>query len=133
MNVADVMSTQVVTIDMDDRLTKVKEILDNTHFHHLLVMEGDILQGIISDRDLLRCLSPFLNTSSESLKDKNTIYQRAHQIMTRSPLTITPDISIKQALHLMIEYKIGCLPVIKGHELQGIFTWTDGVLALLKV
>ncbi|WP_413699992.1 CBS domain-containing protein [Psychromonas sp. KJ10-10] len=62
MNVAEVMTTRVVCVDMDDRLTIVKDILDKAPFRHLLVTEDKQLQGIISDRDLLRCLSPFIGT-----------------------------------------------------------------------
>jgi len=131
MNVSDVMTTRVATVDMDDRLTVVKEILDCAPFRHLLVIEDNQLQGVISDRDLLRCLSPFLGTPAESAHDKTTINQRAHQIMTRSPITINPKLSIHDALVLMLDNKIGCLPVLENGVIKGIFTWHDGVRALL--
>ena len=132
MNVLDVMSTRVVSVDMDDRLDVVKDILDKALFRHLLVTEDNKLQGVISDRDLLRCLSPFLGTSAESSRDIYTINQRAHQIMTRSPTTVSPELSIDAALVLMLDLNIGCLPVLKEDEIIGIFTWHDGVRALLN-
>lgn len=131
MKVLEVMTTRVVKVDMDDRLTVVKEILDNAPFHHLLVVEDEKLQGVISDRDLLRCLSPFIGTDAESVKDKNTINQRAHQIMTRSPLTIGSEVSIRDALTLMLKYTVSCLPVVEAGKIVGIFTLHDGLRVLL--
>ena len=132
MKVCDVMATRVVTVEMDDRLSVVKNILDHASFKHLLVVEDGQLQGIISERDLLRCLSPFLGTNAESTRDKATINQRAHQIMTRSPIVIGPQRSVRDALAIMLKHKIGCLPVLDNAEIKGIFTWHDGVRALLE-
>ena len=132
MNVYDVMTARVVTVEMDDRLTVVKEILDKAPFRHLLVIEDKQLQGVISDRDLLRSLSPFLGTDAESVHDTHTINQRAHQIMTRSPVTIKPEMPIDAALMLMLDNNIGCLPVLQEGRIIGIFTWHDGVRALLS-
>lgn len=132
MKVCDVMTTRVVTVEMDDRLTVVKEILDKAPFRHLLVVENEQLQGVISDRDLLRSLSPFLGTDAESVHDAHTINQRAHQIMTRSPTTISPELSIDAALTIMLNSNIGCLPVQLEDKMIGIFTWHDGVRALLS-
>ena len=131
MKVSEVMTTRVVSVEMDDRLTVVKEILDCVSFHHLLVVEGEQLQGIISERDLLRCLSPFLGTEAESVRDTKTIAQRAHQVMSRSPVTVSGDITIRSALTLMLEHNIGCLPVLENGNIEGIFTLHDGLRALL--
>jgi acetoin utilization protein AcuB len=131
MKVSDVMTTRVVSVDMDDRLLIVKEILDQAPFRHVLVVEDEQLQGIISDRDLLRCLSPFIGTEAESVRDKKTIEQRAHQAMTRSPITIQGEMNIHDALTLMLEHHIGCLPIIENEKIIGIFTLHDGIKALL--
>lgn len=131
MNVCDVMTTRVVTVDMDDRLSVAKDILDSVSFRHLLVTEDEQLQGIISEQDLLRSLSPFLGTAAEMTRDTVTIHQRVHQIMSRSPITIKPDASIQDALEVMLNNNIGCLPVLESDQIQGIFTWHDGVRALL--
>ncbi|WP_022941381.1 CBS domain-containing protein [Psychromonas hadalis] len=131
MKVFEVMTTRVVTIEMDDRLTVVKEILDQAPFRHLLVIEDEQLQGVISDRDLLRCLSPFIGTDAESVRDKNTINQRAHQVMTRSPVTANSEITIRDALTLMLAHNIGCLPIVDDGKIEGIFTLHDGLRALL--
>ena len=131
MKVFNAMTKRVVKVDMDDRLTLIKEILDNTPFHHLLVVEEDKLQGVISERDLLRCLSPFIGTDTESVRDQNTINQRAHQVMTRSPITLESNAAIDDALRLMLKHDIGCLPIVDDDNVVGIFTLHDGVRFLL--
>jgi CBS domain-containing protein len=53
------MSTRAVTVTMDDSLARARELFNEHHFHHLLVVQGPILLlGIISDRDLLKAVSP---------------------------------------------------------------------------
>ncbi len=61
MVMGDIMTARVVTVEMDDRLEVVKEIFDTMRFHHLLVVdEHKKLSGVVSDRDLLRALSPYV-------------------------------------------------------------------------
>ena len=131
MKVSEVMTSEVIKVDMDDRLTVVKDILDSAPFRHLLVVEDEELQGVISDRDMLRCLSPFIGTEAESVRDTKTIDQRAHQVMTRSPLTVESSLSVREALLVMLEHSIGCLPIVDDGNIVGIFTLHDGLRALL--
>jgi acetoin utilization protein AcuB len=63
MKLGEIMSTRVVTVEFDDSLATVKEIFDSLRFHHLLVVGSDRkLCGVISDRDLLRAISPYVGT-----------------------------------------------------------------------
>ena len=69
MKVQDIMSKRVVTVELDDRLHVVKTIFDTTRFHHLLVIDDDgSLYGVVSDRDLLRALSPFIGSTVETAR-----------------------------------------------------------------
>lgn len=119
------MSTRVVTIEMDDRLSVAKEIFENAPFHHLLVIEDDELQGVLSERDYLRALSPNIGNINETERDSETLQRRAHQVMSRNPITIAPHKTLKEASRLMLEHDIGSLPVLKRGEIVGIITWKD--------
>jgi len=132
MKVVEAMTSRVVTVTMDDRIPVLQNILSQAGFHHLLVVEEGKLQGVISDRDVLRVLSPFLDTEAELVRDLNTAQRPAHQVMTRSPVTVTPDTSVKEALDLMLTHDISCLPVLDRDEILGIFTIHDGVRALMR-
>ncbi len=52
MHIRDIMTTRVATVSMDDRLSVIKDIFEQAHFRHLLVLEEGELVGVISDRDL---------------------------------------------------------------------------------
>lgn len=129
-----VMSPQVVTVSMDDSLRVVRQLFEQHRFHHLLVVEGRKLVGVISDRDLLRHLSPFLGHDlAERTQDLATLNKRAHQIMTRAPISAFPDTTIEQAIELILQHRISCLPVVdeKSHPV-GIVSWRDLLKSLAK-
>lgn len=119
------MSTRVVTIEMDDRLLVAQEIFENAPFHHLLVIEDDELQGVLSERDYLRALSPHVGNINETDRDSETLQRRAHQVMSRNPVTISPHKTLNDASRLMLEHDIGSLPVLKRGKIVGIITWKD--------
>lgn len=130
MTVEKIMSKSVVTVEMDDSLKMIKEIFDNTRFHHLLVIKSDKLIGVISDRDLLKALSPNIGTIAETNKDALTLNKRAHQIMTREPVTLMPNAGIHDAIEIFNNNNISCIPVVDDeHTLVGIISWRD----ILKV
>ncbi|MEC4726411.1 CBS domain-containing protein [Shewanella sp. D64] len=123
--VSQIMTGRVVTIEMDDRLVIAKEIFDNAPFHHLLVVENGELQGVLSERDFLRALSPNIGNVNETERDSDTLLKRVHQVMTRDPITTSPNKSIKDASKLLLEHGIGSLPVLDLGQLVGIITWKD--------
>lgn len=118
-------------MEFDDRLSVVKEIFDRLKFHHLLVVENGRLQGVVSDRDLLRALSPFIGTLAETNRDINTLERRVHQIMTRKLVTLTPEASVRDAIDVFLTHGISCLPVVDAQNRPvGIVTWRDVLRAL---
>jgi len=131
MNVEKIMSKTVVTIERDDSLRVVKEIFDNVWFHHLLVVESGKLFGVISDRDLLKALSPNIGTISERTKDLATLNKRVHQIMTRKLVTLSLKTSIYDAIEIFNSHKISCIPVVdEENKPVGIISWRDILKAI---
>ncbi len=134
MIVETIMSKHMVTVDMDETLSRVREIFAQHRFHHLLVVSGQRLMGVISDRDLLKSISPFVDTLSETSRDVATLQKRAHQIMTRKPISVSKEATIQKAAETLLANNISCLPVT--HEdgtIVGIMTWKDVMRALVKV
>jgi acetoin utilization protein AcuB len=120
------MTEKVLKVRMDDSIGTMREILENVNFHHLLVVEGQKLVGIMSDRDILKTTSPFLNTFSEHERDLALLNKRVHQIMTHRPITVNKDTSIETAASLLLDNNIGCLPVTSPEsEIEGIVTCKD--------
>jgi acetoin utilization protein AcuB len=126
MTVGSVMTKAVFTVRMDDTIGTMREILRYAPFHHLLVVEDHRLVGILSDRDILRNISPFLDTLSESIRDLSILNRRVHQFMTHKPITVTKETSAKAAADLLLKHHISCLPVVSSSgEVEGVVTWRD--------
>jgi len=126
MNLRNIMTTRVVTVDLDDPLETVKKIFDSVKFHHLLVLEAGRLCGVISDRDLLRALSPYVGTRSETARDAATLQKRVHQIMTRRPVTLPPEAMVADAVKLFLEQRVSCIPIVDENvKPVGILSWRD--------
>ncbi len=126
MKISSIMTYNVVTVEMDDSIEIIRDIFNNFEFHHLLVLENQKLVGVISDRDFLKTLSPFLDTPSQKRRDFAILKKRVHQIMSRIPITIDAETSIEEAGNLLLENNISCLPVISPQgSVEGIVTWKD--------
>jgi acetoin utilization protein AcuB len=126
------MSRQVVTVGMDDSLATVRSLFREHQFHHLLVLDGRRLVGVISDRDLLKALSPRLGTPSETERDLATLNKRAHQVMSRQVVTIQGGVSVAAAARVLLEKRVSSLPILSPDgALEGIVTWKDLLRGLL--
>lgn len=112
MFVSEFMSTRLVTVEMDDRLSVVKEILENLKIHHLLVIESQKVFGVISDRDLYKALSPNIGTMTETLKDVATLNKRVYQIMSRQPIVLTANATIDEVIAVFSAQAISCIPIV---------------------
>ena len=124
--VGQIMSSHVVTITMDDTLAKAQALFNEFRFHHLLVVERQVLVGVMSDRDLLKASSPFTGTMNETTRDVATLSKRIHQIMNRALITANKEMTIDCAAQLLIEKRISCLPVVtEDGQVEGIVTWRD--------
>jgi acetoin utilization protein AcuB len=133
MDVGSIMTARVVTVEMDDRLEVVKEIFDTLKFHHLLVVDDrKKLTGIVSDRDLLKALSPRIGSAAETTRDVATLDKHVHQIMSRKLLTLHPQADVTDAVALFLDNRISCIPIVNGDfKPVGILSWRD-VMKLLR-
>jgi acetoin utilization protein AcuB len=133
MELRSIMTARVVTVEADDTLEVVKRIFDAMKFHHLLVVDsGKTLCGVISDRDLLRALSPYVGTASENARDTATLRKRVHQIMSRKPFTLPPEASVTDAINLFLTSRVSCIPIVDPHlKPVGIVSWRDVLKTLV--
>jgi acetoin utilization protein AcuB len=127
MTLGKIMTARIVTVEMDDRLEVVKDIFDTKRFHHLLVLdEHKRLSGVLSDRDLLRALSPYVGSAAETARDLATLNKRVHQIMTRQPITLRRESGIAEAVELLLKNGISCIPIVDDEfKPVGIVSWRD--------
>ncbi|MBV1871111.1 MAG: CBS domain-containing protein [Gammaproteobacteria bacterium] len=131
MKVEMIMSKQPVSVALDTSLKEVREIFDKARFHHLLVVESGKLFGVVSDRDLLRAISPNLGTVSETQRDLATLNKRVHQILTRKPITLSPESDVYEAIHIFNNHNISCIPIVdEENKPRGLLSWRDILRAL---
>ena len=126
MQVRDIMNPDVTTVSPDEALIDLGARLHHGRFRHLLVVEGGRLVGVVSDRDVLRATSPFLDTHGESWRDASTLTRAAREVMTAEVVTVQPSVPLGEAAALMLERGVSCLPVVdeEGRP-EGIVTSTD--------
>ena len=128
------MTTKVITIEMDATLGQIQKIFEKHKFHHLLIVEDGELIGIISDRDVLKEISPHVNTISEDSRARQTLKKKAHQIMSRKLITVESDTLVDDAASIMFKKNISCLPVVSpSGNIDGILSWKDILKCLLML
>lgn len=131
MKVADIMSRSPITIGMDAPLERVKDMFERYRFHHVLVIEDRKLVGVVSDRDLLKHVSPFVHQLGERPQDQATLRKPVHQVMTRKPVTVTPETEVNDAALVMLKGGVSCLPVVDEDQSPvGLLTWRDLLRAI---
>jgi CBS domain-containing protein len=133
MKVRDIMVKEVATLDVNDELSLANDIMRLGRIRHLPVVEGQRLVGIISERDLFRrSLAQALGYESKATRDLMKTL-RIKDIMMPAVVTVSPDTAICDAVRLMVDQKIGCLPVVENEGLVGLITETDILLDYLKI
>jgi acetoin utilization protein AcuB len=134
MKISKLMTKTLFTVTMDDSLRRVKGLFENLKIHHVLVVENKKLYGLISDRDLLKHLSPKVEMQAATPQDLACLNLKAHQIMTRNPITLGLDASGQDAVALFNEHSMSCIPVLNddGHPV-GILTIHDILRAVGNV
>lgn len=119
------MLTEMVTLGVDDELSLASDIMNLARIRHLPIMEGDRLAGIISQRDLFKAslASAMGYDYAETREYLKTVSIR--EAMVKDVITIHPDARAREAIRIMLEKKIGCLPVVEEGRLVGLITETD--------
>jgi acetoin utilization protein AcuB len=133
MTLDHVMTKHVVTVGPDDTLAHVRELFEKHGFHHLVVVERGKVVGIISDRDLLRNVSPFLGKMSERPQDSFLLQRKVHQIMHRKLIAGTANMPVKDGVILLLAHRLNCMPIIDEHgHCVGVVTAHDLLRYLLE-
>ena len=120
MEIANWMSRSPACISPNDTLAAARKLMDAGQFRRLPVVENDKLVGIITERDLRQHWG-YLDST------------KVNAAMTSDPVTVTPRNTAEEAAHLMLQHKIGGLPVVDNRELVGILSTSDLIRALLNV
>ena len=125
MKVRKIMVTEVVTLHVEEELSLASDIMNLARIRHLPIVEGERLVGIISQRDLFKAsLASVMGYDYAETRDhlKSVAIREA---MVKEVIVVDPDTEIQEAGRIMLEKKIGCLPVVRDKRLVGMVTETD--------
>jgi len=132
MNVRDLMTTSPITVGPETPVLDARQLMLDKRFRHVLIADGPKLLGIVTDRDIrLNLPSP---ATSLSVWEINYLLARltVASVMTKTLVTVSPRQDTREAARLMLDHKIGALPVVDGGLLVGIITETDLLRAYVK-
>lgn len=129
--VADLMHPEPFTVSVHNSLTDVYTLMLNGSFHHVPLVDGKRLVGIISASDLVEALSdlpPELIETGVILDEKHSLVDLAQ----REVVTVSPEDPLELAVSRMRDGGFHALPVVRDGELVGILTSTDILRARLQ-
>ncbi len=130
------MTRKVVTVGPEQAILEAKEIMNENGIRHLPVVDPENrLLGIVTDRDIRSALpSVLLDDYDSSEVRKRLARVTVKEIMTRDPVTITPQYTIQDALLLIQKTRVGAFPVVdETGRLEGIISIRDLVRAFINV
>ena len=126
MLVADRMSKHPLTISQDESLSRAHRYMQEQKVRHLPVVDkdGDMV-GLVTEDDLLKAEPS--GATLLSVWEIHSLLERVkiRDVMVTEVITTTEGMPIEDAAHLMLEHKIGCLPVMREGKLVGIITESD--------
>lgn len=125
LRVEEFMETDLFTVQQDDLVELVADMMDWRKLRYLPVEDKDgRIVGLITTRKLLRY---FTKVKRSDLVPGTEEIKCVRDIMIKDPITVGPQTTIKEAMAIMKENKIGCLPITKNNELIGMITEMDFV------
>jgi acetoin utilization protein AcuB len=133
MKVRDLMTTGPIVVPPEMPVLDAQQLMTKRRFRHLLVTDGHALLGIVTDRDIrLNVPSP---ATSLSVWEINYLLARltVESVMTRTVISVEPERDAAEAAAIMLDHKIGALPVIDGGVIVGIVTETDMLRAFVHL
>jgi len=125
------MTQNLITITSEKLLTEAAELLKKYRIHHLPVVQGEKLIGIITDTDIRNAV---VNNKHDNEPESITLSSiKVSDVMVTNLVTITPEDFLEDALLILSEKRFGALPVVEDEKLVGIITKADILKAFIKI
>jgi len=131
MVVEEIMSRNPFAVQVTESLGKVMTKLREADVRHLPVLEGDTLVGIVSDRDIRSYELPALLELDDPSRARSLLKTPIGEIMSGDVVSVNPETDVGEVIDLMIEQKIGAVPVVDpdSTQLVGIVSYIDALRA----
>jgi CBS domain-containing membrane protein len=125
ITVDEMMTTGAKTLTADASLADVQTALTRYNCHHVpIVDDANELQGLVSQRDVLRVTDSSLSSSNMKIDPTQVLVS---EIMTSDVFSVPPETPLRKAAIYIRTNRYGCLPIVKDRKLLGIITDSDFV------
>jgi CBS domain-containing protein len=121
--IGQIMSKPVRTVNLDEKLSAAVAVMDKNSIGSVVVLDGETAIGIITEGDVVEQIS----------KGAQILLESVRQVMSKPLITGTPDMTVQDAVNLMLEKRIRQLPIVEGSKLVGIVTDRDLMRSVLRV
>jgi CBS domain-containing protein len=115
VTVREIMSTEIVSVGPSATVAEAATLMGKQHVGSALVMDGERVVGIFTERDIVRALGADFDAAGHVVADW----------MTAQPATVEPDVPVRQALDRMLDAGYRHLPVVEGGSTVGIVSIRD--------
>jgi len=130
LRAGQIMTSPVISIQTDASVPDVIDLLERGNFRHIPVLSSDQqLVGMISDRDIIRCVCGSGSVCIHCSPNKQDILVQT--IMKAPVLTTAIDTDARHIARLFVEQKIGAIPIMDGQSLAGIISRSDILRAVM--
>ncbi len=121
----EIMMGSPVTLKPEDSLDLANDVIALGRIRHIPVVDDGKLVGMITERDLIGAAANKIFGLKQASKSALLKTVMIKDVMKKRVITVAPDTPIKDAVHLMADKKIGCVPVVSDGALVGLVTTTD--------
>ncbi len=129
--VGEIMTTDVVTLNLNDTLRLADDIMNLAKIRHFPVLDHGIVAGLINQSDLLHAsMRSLVEHPAESLRE--TLGTVAVREVMIPATTLAIDTSVQKAARIMVEHNVECVLILEGSRLAGLVTRTDLLREMAK-
>lgn len=125
-----IMSTNLISVKRSSTLAEARTLMHENRIHHIPVVEGDELVGLVTLTNVLAATDSFLRDPQNRIHANDISIKDA---MVTDVATVDVNASLRSAALFMEKHSIGCLPVLDGEKLVGIITDTDFVAVAINL
>jgi len=133
MRVRDLMAREVATLDASDTLDLADDVMRLGRVRHFPILEGGKVVGVLSQRDLFRAAASSLLQLRYEASREWLAKVPVKAVMSTTVHAIGPDRPARDAVDMLLQHKIGCLPVVENDKLVGLLSETDCLQYLSRV
>jgi CBS domain-containing protein len=124
--ISKIMSTDLTTVHDGQPVSALRSIFEKNNIHHVPVVSGEQLIGIVSSNDFMRVsFGEFGNQDAKGLDAILDHTYKMHDLMNNNPVTLESTATIRDAARVMGANNFHALPVVEGDKLVGLVTSTD--------